>query len=110
MCHQRAERSFSPGGVQMPVCARCTALYIAGAVGTLLAWAGRPRDTRRFRALLAIALLPMALSVGLEWMGVVLQGNVLRAMSALPAGGMAGWLVVQLLRSDAERLRYDLVV
>ena len=27
-CHQRPERSFFPGGYQMPVCARCTGVII----------------------------------------------------------------------------------
>jgi len=31
VCHQRPERSFSLGGRQMPVCARCAGLYAAAA-------------------------------------------------------------------------------
>src|SRR5688572_17408563 len=37
VCHQRAERSFHLDGVRMPVCARCTGLYLGGALG-VLAW------------------------------------------------------------------------
>src|SRR5438477_581706 len=33
--HQIAERSFALWGKQMPVCARCTGLYIGGAVAAL---------------------------------------------------------------------------
>jgi uncharacterized membrane protein len=107
LCHQRSERSFSIRGVQMPVCARCTALYLAGALGALAAWGARPRGAGRRGVHLALALLPMGISVGLEWSGLMAGGNVLRAASALPAGGVAGWVVVQLLRSDPGRMRYD---
>ncbi len=42
VCHQRPDRSFHLEGVQMPVCARCTGLYLGGGLGVLAA-AGRRR-------------------------------------------------------------------
>ena len=33
ICHQRPERSFAIAGIQMPVCARCSGLYVSGALG-----------------------------------------------------------------------------
>jgi len=44
VCHQRPERSFSLGGRQMPVCARCAGLYAAAAAfafGFGATWAAR---------------------------------------------------------------------
>ena len=38
VCHQRPERSFHLAGAQMPVCARCTGLYVSGALGVVFAW------------------------------------------------------------------------
>lgn len=40
ICHQQPERSFFLGGEQLPVCARCTGLYLSGAAGFLafLTW------------------------------------------------------------------------
>jgi len=40
ICHQQDARSLHPGGVRMPVCARCAGLYAGGALGALaaLAW------------------------------------------------------------------------
>src|SRR5262245_32312506 len=35
VCHQRPERSFHLAAVQLPVCARCTGLYLGGAAGVL---------------------------------------------------------------------------
>ena len=32
ICHQRPERSFFIGGQQLPVCARCTGLYLGAAL------------------------------------------------------------------------------
>ncbi len=37
ICHQRPERSFFLDGQQFPVCARCTGLYLSGALG-ILGW------------------------------------------------------------------------
>jgi uncharacterized membrane protein len=110
LCHQRPDRSFRVRGVQMPVCARCTALYFSGAIGALAGWLGRPREPRRLRMLLAVGTLPLALSVALGWAGLVTGSNLMRAASALPAGGLAGWVIVRMLRSEAQGMRYDLVV
>jgi hypothetical protein len=54
VCHQRPDRSFHWVGVQLPVCARCTGVYIGAAVGAL-AWLllgglSRPRPTAADRA------------------------------------------------------------
>ncbi len=43
ICHQLPDRSFHPGGVQMPVCARCFGLYLGGGVGVLAAVGRRRR-------------------------------------------------------------------
>jgi uncharacterized membrane protein len=46
VCHQLPDRSFHVAGVQLPVCARCAALYWGGAAG-LMAWLFiRPRSHR----------------------------------------------------------------
>jgi uncharacterized membrane protein len=103
ICHQRAERSFHMAGVQLPVCARCTGLYVSGALGALVAWfaARRPRATRRTRAWLLWAAVPTALTVALELAGLLHTSNMLRALSALPLGASAGWIFIQSLRAEA---------
>lgn len=84
----------------MPVCGRCFGLYVSGALGALGAWVLRARRAAPAatvtRAVLIVAALPVLLSVGLEWLGVIHASNVSRFLSALPLGGAAGWLLQQI--------------
>jgi uncharacterized membrane protein len=110
ICHQRPERSFHLRGVQQPVCARCTGLYLAGAAGSLAAWAGARRRLalpRPARAQLALASIPTALTFAAEQIGMAHPSNAVRAVSAIPLGAMAGWVFVRSLRAEARlRLEY----
>jgi|SRR5687768_2914653 len=108
ICHQLPERSFFLDGRQLPVCARCTGLYLAGAAG-VLGWclwkAGR--GWRRFHvpphlALASVlgAAVPTALSyftgVGGIWDG----SNLTRALLAVPLGLTAGAVVAAVATKD----------
>ena len=104
ICHQRAERSFHIVGVQQPVCARCTGLYVSGAAGALVAWLGGapPPDQSAHRGRCSSgAAIPTAVTVALELLGLWHTSNLLRAVSALPLGASAGWIFVQSLRAEA---------
>lgn len=100
ICHQRPERSFHMAGIQLPVCARCFGLYAAGALGVLIAWGSRRGPGRRARLVLLLSALPTAATWLLEIVGLAAFSNVARAVAALPLGGVAGWLFVQMLRYD----------
>jgi uncharacterized membrane protein len=102
VCHQRDERSFHLRGERLAVCGRCTALYVAGALGALTAWFGVARVPPRTRRLIAFAAVPTAITLAVEWSGAANPGNVLRATSALPLGAAAGWLFVRLLRVEGQ--------
>jgi uncharacterized membrane protein len=102
VCHQRPDRSFHVRGTQLPVCARCLGLYLSGAVGALLGWFGRPGVPRRTRTALFAVAAPTALTVLLEWTGVAAPSNFIRAVAALPLGGLAGWLFVRMLRAESS--------
>ena len=70
VCHQRPERSFHLAGAQLPVCARCTGLYLSAAVGILFVWARRPAPVvpfGRWRTYLLCAALPTAATLMYEW-------------------------------------------
>ena len=79
----------------MPVCARCTGLYVSAAIGApfalLVASAIKPR---RARVTLALAALPTVVTWTLEYAGVAHFSNAARALCALPLGFTAAWLVV----------------
>ena len=103
LCHQRPDRSFRIAGHQMPVCARCAALYLSFALGALAVSclpARRPRQSAR--RLLFIAALPTAVTWLLEHMLGVPMSNTMRAVAALPLGASAGWLLVGMLRYDSR--------
>jgi uncharacterized membrane protein len=103
VCHQRPERSFHISGVQLPVCARCTGLYLAGALGAVAAWFGIAANPRRTRAVILIAALPTAFTVAIEWAAFAAPTNLLRAAAALPLGAAAGWLFVRMLRAESQQ-------
>jgi uncharacterized membrane protein len=107
ICHQRAARSFHLAGAQLPVCGRCTGLYVSGAFGAVLAWlvSRRPRVPSNTRTMLLLASIPTALSVVLEWSGVLDSSNVGRALCAWPLGAIAAWIFVQSLRSEVRANR-----
>jgi uncharacterized membrane protein len=93
ICHQRPERSFHLDGRPLPVCARCTGLYLAAPFGLagvmLMRRRGEADDRayRRWRVALVAAAVPTVISVGLEWIaGPGLSSNISRALAALPLG------------------------
>ena len=113
VCHQRPERSFHVAGAQMPVCARCTGLYVGGAIG-LLAWriwrratGGRRWGTGRggvttTQALgaVAVASVPTAVTVVTAVIGWWDPSNAGRAGFALPLGVAAGAVVGAVVAGD----------
>jgi uncharacterized membrane protein len=124
ICHQRPERSFSTQGVQWPVCARCSGLYLAAPFGGLVALAHRRKWRARASAramrpglkpgtsedgaakstpytsslayvrLLALAAIPTALTLLWEWGGLGTPSNLWRFMTALPLGTAIMWVLV----------------
>jgi uncharacterized membrane protein len=98
ICHQRPERSFFFGGHQLPVCARCTGLYIGAALGAAIAaLAAASMASVRARQLLVAAALPTAITWSLEFAHVQAFSNIARFAAALPLGVAAAWLVMSTL-------------
>ena len=105
VCHQRVERSFMIGGRPMPVCARCTGLYVSGAAGALAAWMVLPLMPRRTRAAILAAAVPTVATIVLESAGLAQPGNVARALAALPLGAACGWMFVRTAAARKESRR-----
>jgi uncharacterized membrane protein len=100
VCHQRPDRSFHLGPTQLPVCARCTGMYLGAPIGAALAMA--TRRSRRFRpvdtppgatVLLAMLVALTLLTLAIEAVGVPVAGEV-RAVSGLLLSLGASWMVV----------------
>jgi uncharacterized membrane protein len=100
VCHQQPERTIDIAGVPMPVCARCSGLYVAAALAALAALSGAPRVPRRTRRWLILAALPMAISVALEWTGIAASPAIVRFVTSMPLGATAAWTFVRMLRAD----------
>ncbi len=94
ICHQRPERSFFIGGQQLPVCARCTGLYLGAALAIPFGIsAAIAASSRRNRRILLVAALPTLITWTLEFAGIVPFSNVARFVCALPLGFVAAWLI-----------------
>jgi uncharacterized membrane protein len=102
VCHQRPERSFAVAGTPLPVCARCSGLYLSGTLGALLglAWSlstrGRHSDTvTRWRGLLIASAVPTGLSWLAEVTTLAEPSMLVRALCAAPLGFVTGWICIR---------------
>ena len=108
LCHQRSERSFHLAGAQLPVCARCTGLYVGGALGVAawLIWRRRRSeiaarvDPKHATRLLLIAAAPTAFTVATAFAGIWDLSNAGRAALALPLGVVAGAVLAAVASND----------
>jgi uncharacterized membrane protein len=92
ICHQKPERSFTLWAVQMPVCARCTGIYLGAALSALAlpfvrsAPGALARSRAATRIALVIAGLPTAATLLYEWSTGIMPSNAVRFGAGLPLG------------------------
>jgi uncharacterized membrane protein len=105
VCHQLDARSFHVWAHQMPVCARCTGIYVGAAIAALAVSVRRGRSTRALnpRWLVGLAFLPAATSLIYEWGTGVAPSNVTRAATGVVVGAMVAWLVIADLTRPGEQ-------
>jgi len=97
VCHQLPARSFHLWGVALPVCARCTGIYVGAALAAI-AWIARPavRDTPA-RWALVLAALPTLATLAYEWTTGVMPGHAIRALAGFPLGASVAIVVASAL-------------
>jgi uncharacterized membrane protein len=100
VCHQLPGRSFHLWGRQMPVCARCTGIYLGAA---LVAVAGFTRLTpvrlatwiaSRSAGLAVIAAAPTVATLVVEWTTGSVPSNAVRAAAGVVLGAALAALVL----------------
>jgi uncharacterized membrane protein len=107
VCHQEDSRSFHIGQWPLPVCARCTGLYVGAVCGALAGlWTGRrtsrgsTRTTvpiRVVRFILLVAALPSGVLWLAEWIFAAPVLNMVRAVGGIPLGAAVSWTVTVVL-------------
>jgi len=97
VCHQRPERSFHTSGTKWPVCARCSGLYLGAPFGALAAFLASRRRPARARLMpwLAVAAVPTALTMALEWTGAMPVANLARCVAAMPLGALVAVVIIR---------------
>ncbi|MBE0476638.1 MAG: DUF2085 domain-containing protein [Coriobacteriia bacterium] len=109
LCHQLPERSFFGGGLQAPVCARDTGMYLGFTVAALLLLAlGRDRRPSEVPPL-PVALVAAAFVGAMAWDGVTSYAglratdNDVRLLTGLMAGFAAAAYAVPFARQALSR-------
>ena len=112
ICHQKGERSFHLFAEQLPVCARCTGLYVGAAVVAVpylfrirRPWSAALPGSAHVRWLLLAASLPAVLSIAWEWGTGEVPSNAVRAMTGAIAGGAVARVILDALAGSARPAR-----
>jgi len=96
-CHQDPSRTVTLGGQLLPVCARCTGLYLGLLAGAVLARsAGSPRV---WLGVLAAGCLVLGLDVGTQALGLRVSSLGARVVTGLLVAYPAAQLAVGTLGS-----------
>jgi len=103
VCHQDAARSFSVGGVPLPLCARCTGLHLGvplGILAGLVAAPARKARERRAARWIIVAGVPTLLTVLVERAGIAPTPGWLRAILGVALSAAAAFVVTAQVRAE----------
>jgi uncharacterized membrane protein len=101
MCHGRVERCFLLFGVPMPICARCTGIYL-GMLSGLFAYRLIPLLRERvMRRIAFVCVVPLALDGVTQLLGFRESVNPLRVATGVITGLAFGlWILSAVERRD----------
>jgi uncharacterized membrane protein len=92
VCHQLPARSFHLWMTSLPVCARCTGIYLGAAVTAIALLRVRLPESNP-RAVLLMAMLPTAATLVFEWTTGVMPAHWIRALAGVPLGVAVAWAI-----------------
>jgi uncharacterized membrane protein len=107
ICHQDENRSIHLLGYPLGVCARCSAIYFGFFIGTIATGFWR-FNRKNFRMLFILILLPRALDVLLDALGMHQTTMLTRIITGLIFGIGSGMLLTPLLVEGIMTLRSQL--
>lgn len=101
MCHGRPERCLDLFGAPMPICARCTGIYLGLIAGFAVYWLFRWASEKALRVAAFIALTPLAVDGLTQLTGLRESTNGLRVATGVVAGLAFGlWILGAVERRD----------
>ena len=110
LCHGRIERSLELFGAPMPLCARCTGIYLGLLVGILAFWAVPLLRERVMRVVALVCVAPLAIDGLTQLTGLRESTNELRVATGVVAGLAFGLWILSAVerRKDASSHILDL--
>jgi uncharacterized membrane protein len=104
MCHGRVERCFELFGAPMPICARCTGIYL-GMLAGLFAFRLIPRLRERVMRIVAVvAVVPLGLDGVTQLLGFRESVNPLRVTTGVIAGLAFGLWILSAVERGGEAM------
>lgn len=101
LCHGMPARSFELFGAAMPICARCTGIYIGLFAGVLAALVLPWVEERVMRMWALVAAAPMAIDGITQLIGLRESTNALRIATGLVAAAVFSvWVVMVVEKAD----------
>lgn len=101
MCHGRVDRCFELFSTPMPICARCTGIYLGLLAGLVLFPFMRWLRERTMRTVAFIAIVPLGLDGVTQLLGFRESVNPLRIATGVIAGLAFGlWILSAVERRD----------
>lgn len=115
ICHQLPERSFHLFGEKLAVCARCATIYFSFLIATTLfpfivrtesfgQRSNTPSATPH-RNILLLALLPMVIDVGLDFLGIHESTFATRIITGIIFGGVIPFFILPAAIEGVQQLR-----